>query len=134
MEKNIFEGAYFGKPYKTRGEKKAIYINIENSAFRKHKGKSHYLIIEDDPWCAQPYNVCGFIEDETNFSNDPRDIISEWAEEVDENELDRLAEEFCDIEYENPINVNKSQNGLELGYSNLLNCYKAGYCQASKKL
>lgn len=73
---NIFEGAYFGKPYKTRDGRKAIYINIGNSV----KGKSHYLVIEDNPWGLEPYNACGFIEDETNFSNDSRDIVSEWIE------------------------------------------------------
>lgn len=49
---------------------------------------------------------------------------------INEEELDRLAEEFCDKEYENPTDVNKSQNGLELGYTNLLNCFKAGYRKA----
>lgn len=113
----IFDKAYFGKAYKTRDGRKAIYINIENSVFRKRKGKSHYLIIEDTPWCSEPYNVCGFIEDETNFLNDPRDIVSEWTEETNEEELEKLAHEYVD-------------NSLPLLDGDAISCFKAGYRKA----
>lgn len=71
---------------------------------------------------------------ETLLENELDNPISvKEVEEINEEKLDELAEEFCDEEYEHPTDVNKAQNGLELGYSNLVNCFKAGYRTAKEE-
>lgn len=107
---NIFENAYFGKPYRTRDGKKAFYHGS-----KKHKsgdGKVwiyHYLMVE-----PETINVLGedviinhydaYINDngigrlanlkycKDSGVNAGYDITSEWQEEISEEELDKLAE------------------------------------------
>lgn len=78
MEKNIFENAYFGKPYKTRGEKKAIYWR---HAYR------HHLFTESGPIeCDDSGKFSSCCPDlSTQF-----DIVGEWKEEVDKEKLDNM--------------------------------------------
>lgn len=124
--KNMFENAYFSKPYKTRDNKKAIF---SNGCLPGEQATVHLLVPTIPP------RLMRYAFDGTRRDTDDRslDIVSEWQEEIDEEELDKRAEKFCDKEYENPTDINKSQNGLELGYSNLLNCYKAGYREAKSE-
>lgn len=66
----IFEGAYFGKPYKTSDDRKAIY-------YHSRADSTHELIVE----------ACGpviiyWTNGETTHSvtNKRLDIVSEWIE------------------------------------------------------
>lgn len=81
MEKNIFENAYFGKPYKTRDGKRALFIEQNND---KHFPYS--ILIEGKLGCIM-------YDDTGKYTNDcpDLDIVSEWKEEVNEEELDELA-------------------------------------------
>ena len=66
---NMFKNAYFGKVYKTRDGRKAIYISQESVyPFR------HALSLQLDNYQA--------------------DIVSEWQEEIDEEHLDDLAYDY----------------------------------------
>lgn len=112
--KNIFENAYFGKSYKTRDGKKAIYHGSKK--YKSSDGKVwtyHYLMIE-------PENVDVFGEDmvinhydayindngigrfanlkyyKDSGVNAKYDIISEWKEPINEEELDKLAEAYAE--------------------------------------
>lgn len=83
---NIFENAYFGKAYKTRSGKKAILL----------QPKTYHVILED----LTEYSVMkdGLAYDDMTTSYD---IVSEWQEEIDEEELDGIAwckarEEYID--------------------------------------
>lgn len=79
---NIFENAYFGKPYKTRDGRKARFvINMG-----EHYGHPYRLVIEgaDNFFNYDEYGMMTNIE--RNY-----DIVSEWT--IDEEELDRLAKE-----------------------------------------
>lgn len=85
--KNIFENAYFGKAYKTRDGRKAIYIKecffCSTDVLLSYEGSSAlHRVTENGQYWATPN------------SNSPDDIVSEWHEEINEEELDNLAEEY----------------------------------------
>ena len=69
---NIFENAYFGKAYKTRDGRKAIY-----NYCIKGKPNEHYLIVDRNSSLLGGYddngiiNVCGYCNPNLN-------IVSEW--------------------------------------------------------
>lgn len=74
---NIFENAYFGKTYKTKDGRKAIYVNAKYSPCDDRI----YLILEGDKSVTEYrpngegiYVVC-------------QDIVSEWKKEINEEEL-----------------------------------------------
>lgn len=73
MEKNIFENAYLGKPYKTRDGRKAIFIiNMGNYNF------PYRLVIDGDDSFSN-YNEYGRM-----YSHElPNDIVSEWQETIE---------------------------------------------------
>lgn len=88
--KNIFENAYFGKPYKTRDGRKVLflYYDYETNPHSYNcwvKGVGHIN-----------YNIIGKPYDYPNDSCTELDIISEWQEEINEKELDKLAEEYVE--------------------------------------
>lgn len=109
---NIFENAYFGKPYKTRDGKKAIYLR---GNFKHHLYLETGGIID----CNQDGTYEGVLG-----RMEPLDIVSEWQEEIDEEKLDKLAKEY---EENYPLD--------DSAYSYY--CYdgfKAGYRKAKEKL
>lgn len=121
--KNIFDNAYFGKAYKTRNGRKAIFQYKDSSLA--------HLFTEDDEIEAYLTNGCV----DSRFFNQSKDIVSEWQEEIDEEELSKLAEEFCDtIEFE-PTQLNESQTGMDYRYTymHLIKCYKKGYRKAKER-
>lgn len=121
---NIFENAYFGKPYKTRDERKAIYCKYEmiygvvpNS---EHSITKHLLLINN----MQFVNV---FEDGCTVKGKeyPNDIVSEWQEEVNEEELDKLAKKY----------ISKNSIPFEplLTIGEQIEAYKAGYRKAKEE-
>lgn len=75
---NIFENAYFGKAYKTRDEEKALYSHYDdNSNLHKLFTYSHIVWVDDE----------GFVDEEHLCLDHPNDIVSEWQEEINEEEL-----------------------------------------------
>lgn len=78
---NIFENAYYGKPYKTRDGRKALYHNILSTT----EGMKHYLETISS----------GFICDNCGKSLCEDDsIVSVWEEEINEEELEELAKSY----------------------------------------
>lgn len=102
--KNIFEGAYLGKAYKTRNGRKAIYIYY-GSDVNLPFIERHHLIYE------------GLNSIQTS---NYEEIVSEWEEPIDEEELDRLAHEYID-------------NSLPLLDGDAISCFKASYRKALNK-
>lgn len=82
---NIFENAYFDKSYKTRDGKKAIYLFSS--------GCGVYCITENFRNKIRYYHFNGIPYDFEFSKYRGEDIISEWQEEINEKELDKLAEE-----------------------------------------
>lgn len=73
MTENIFENAYFGKPYKMRNDKKAIFHRNANN-------RTWYLICEEIH-DRIPYDSNGICRGDSCY-----DIISEWEEEINQEE------------------------------------------------
>ena len=69
--KNIFENAYFGKPYKTRDGRKAIYHYCI-----KGKPNEHYLIVDKNHSLLGGYDDNGIIT-ACGYRNPNLDVISE---------------------------------------------------------
>lgn len=77
---NIFENAYFGKSYKTRDGRKAIY-----SYCIKGKSNEHYLIVDGNHSLLGGYGDNGIIN-ACGYHNSNLDIVSEWQEPINEKE------------------------------------------------
>lgn len=75
---NIFKNAFFGKAYKTRDVRKAIYIYYGTDVIQPFI-KRHHLIYE------------GLNSIQTS---NYEEIVSEWQEEINEEELDKLAKSY----------------------------------------
>lgn len=107
---NIFENAHFGKTYRTRDGRKAIYF------CQTEIDKWHELIVEGET-VSLPYRDNGLLVGQ--YPKDPEwpeDIVSEWIEPIDEKELSELAwkcAESMDIpcRYEVPV-----IEGFKAGY------------------
>ena len=84
---NIFKNAYFGKAYKTRDGRKAIYISRESVYPFRHAlslGGVSYAIYKDN----------GKYDMLVQLDNYQADIVSEWQEEIDKEHLDDLAYDY----------------------------------------
>lgn len=83
MEKNMFENAYFGKAYKTRDGRKAIYAGKLPST------TLHRLLVED--------TLDTFNYDEFGSFNPHGDsvfdIMSEWQNSFDEDKMNTILDE-----------------------------------------
>lgn len=101
--KKIFEDAYFGKVYKTRDGRKAIYVG------------GYRCVIETDTNHLFRFRSNGMYEGWSTSL----DIVSEWQEPIDEEELGELAEEFAN-KYSIPHTQQSSdlQCGFKAGYIN----------------
>lgn len=80
MKNNMFIGAYFGKPYKTRDGEKVVYIK---------QFKNLHLLYDKDNVKILVY-ANGMVYGDFDFC---KDIISEWT--ISEEKLDRLANKAC---------------------------------------
>lgn len=90
---NIFKNAYFGKPYKTRDGRKAIF-------WHSKEGFNFFLLDKG----IHIYNNNGV---STYSPENYIDIVSEWQEEINEEELDKIALEKY------PIRSEIVENGLK---------------------
>lgn len=101
--KNMFKNAYFGKPYKTRDGEKAIYLRED---FKHHLYLENGGIID----CNRDgtfESVIGRIE--------KLDIVSEWQEELTDDELAKLINET--IKEKDKLSKHYEGLGLYYGYS-----------------
>lgn len=116
---NIFEGAYFGKPYKTHDGRKAIYYHCRSDS-------THELIVEA---CGPVIIYWSNGETTHNVNNKRLDIISKWTEDVNEEELDKL------VEIEFPYFPDKTN--LDKAYNKIIHdlriAFKEGYRKALEK-
>ena len=112
---NIFENAYLGKPYKTRDGKRAILLQVNNCANLAIDFETHAV--------THDYKLDGT----SLWSCDNLDIVSEWQEEINEEELDRMADEYVVAECD-------YHEGLTVYQQSLIKCaYKAGYRKAKEE-
>lgn len=84
---NIFENAYFGKPYKTRNGETAIYLSTEyHDTFTiVHAAIEHHIRYADGSENRfHEVNMYGIGGNFNRFDTEteyPYDIVSEWQEE-----------------------------------------------------
>lgn len=91
---NIFENAYFGKQYKTRDGRKAIYLaDVTNDMSDLHRTYvegadrgENYLYV---------HSSGRVLKDAQNAL----DIVSEWQEPIDQSKLCDLADNYCKENY-----------------------------------
>lgn len=107
--KNIFENAYFGKAYKTRDGRKAIFSRKDGDTFDLETEDSYNPVRSDGSFL---YTKEGY--------ESSSDIVSEWQEEINEEELNELAKEYVD-------------NSRPLLDGDAISCFKAGYRKALEK-
>lgn len=97
---NIFENAFFGKVYKTRDGRKAIYLG----SFYDDKHFPHKIAVEN---CG----TYGYPDDGTYIKeHDYLDIVSEWSESIDE-EKEQLKDELdaLNMRYLSQVSLWKSR-------------------------
>lgn len=132
---NIFENAYFGKSYKTRDGKKALYQRnflskyIEPSDGREHYISLHTVMTEQYIWQVDDE---GKREDLRRMSSN-LDIVSEWQEEINAKELEELANratkkdnEERRYEYRDPVDIGIRKTAFKRGF-------EAGYRKAKEE-
>lgn len=107
---NIFENAYFGKPYKTRDGRKAVYL-----------GDNTCWIEGGDTEIG--YSRNGLFVD---IQEHGIDIVSEWT--IDEKELNKMATQEADSKW-----VKDKPGYSSWGYICTKNAYKAGYRKAKEE-
>lgn len=72
IKKNVFKNATFGKLYKTRNGRKAVFLA------EKYGTNSCILVIESDFWFAQ----LQVSNKGKHYPNKDLDIVSEWDENI----------------------------------------------------
>lgn len=95
--KNIFKNAYFGKPYKTRDDKKALYLF--------GNGCGVYCITENFQNKIRYYHFNGIPYDFENSKYRGEDIISEWQEQINEKKLNKIAKESFPYFFNDDIDI-----------------------------
>lgn len=107
----IFENAYFGKAYMLKDGRKAIYV--------RHKRNFHEVLVHGT-YDIYNYNNDGTLSGWTEPTNS--DVVSEWQEEIDEKELNKLAYAVFPDEEDD-----EDSCAVNLINFSLRNAYKKGY-------
>ena len=112
MNKNIFENAYFGKPFKTRDGRKAIFVS------RNPYRNETYVLIEGNKSADLMQNDGHYWATKGREYKD--DIISEWQEPIDEEELDKMADDYHKTCYhyhsDDIVLTNRIEKAFKAGY------------------
>lgn len=102
--KEMFNTAYFGKAYKTRNGKKAIYVRDTNM----HRVFVHELVLEDGNILCSKYG-------KVQVTDCDWDVVSEWSKPpIDEMELTELA--FNEWYHNDNNTIDSFQDGFVAGY------------------
>lgn len=129
---NIFKNAYFGKAYKTKDGRKAVCIDSKFDSLFLHLGVLNRL----GTFITYSVNTTtGFFSEGGREHSCELDIVSEWQEEINEEELHKLATEYDDtLPY---VTYNAKNNGqeteLEMIPWGIAEAFKAGYRKAREK-
>lgn len=114
---NLFQSAYFGKAYKTRDGRKAIYIQ-ENCCIVE--GNLDVFSYFDDGHFSIP------------LEGGDIDIVSEWTEPINEEELHKQSEEYAEQMMVTHCAAHHIDTPNHIIKDALRIAYKAGYRQGWK--
>lgn len=98
MQEDIFRNAYFGKAYKTRDGRKAIFLDsYKVRIFGKDEPCIKCVIQDEDSFFFFEPDGLNFqggysADEDGDIEYWNTDIVSEWKDEVDEKKLDEIAE------------------------------------------
>lgn len=129
---NIFENAYFGKPYKTRDGRKALLLAIHTGNISPYIEDALIELLIDNYPLSPSFTMCNAIGQCTDDYHPNESIISEWQEEINIEELEKLAM----IEGAKAIShfVNREQSKFAYEWADLVKeAYKAGYRKAKQE-
>lgn len=113
---NIFENAYFGKPYKTRGGDKALFQYKDTCQAHLITESEHIDVYLD-----------GIID--SRFFDANLDIISEWEEPINEEELDEITKAYLQLNV-----LYRCDEDEQMFIDMIGEAHKAGYRKAFKKI
>lgn len=114
---NIFENAYFGKAYKTRDGRKAIYIQEDCCIVEGNIDTFSYF---DDGHYSISLKKCGI------------DIVSEWTEPINEEELCKQSEQYAEQMMVTHCATHHIDTPNHIIKDALRIAYKAGYRQGQE--
>lgn len=107
---NIFSKAYFGKAYRTRNDRKAIYLFSV--------GCGVYCITENFQNKIRYYHFSGIPYDFEFSKYRGDDIVSEWQEPIDEMKLDELAKDEAQLY--SVVKSKEWQEGFKAGFHKVI--------------
>lgn len=113
----LFKDTYFGKPYKTRGEEKALYSHYDDNCNLHELFTSFGFVWVDDE---------GFVDEEHLCLDHPNDIVSEWPEKINEEELEEYAESASEGFWSDDMEMFDGNHLEKEIYYVCKRCYKAG--------
>lgn len=125
--RNLFEGAYFGKAYKTKDNTRVIFVQqrYEND-FSIYIPKCKYSIET-----IHRYNSKGeFYLGNGEHGHAALDIISEWQEPIDEDKLEELAYEYI---IDSTHQDDEEEIYISLKDKDVIKGFKAGYRKAKEE-
>lgn len=85
---SIFKNAHFGKIYRTKDGRKAIYITCDDKDFNSHP---HQLIQEDTKKFHYHNDYGQVMVKYDSLESEMYDIVSEWYEEINVEAFNELA-------------------------------------------
>lgn len=102
---NIFKNAYFGKPYKTRDGRRALFMRKDEGTFDLETEESYNPVRADGTFL---YTKEGY--------ESSCDIVSEWQEEINEEELEELADDASLWLADVPLQERRFKEGFKAGF------------------
>lgn len=125
MKANIFENAYFGKPYKTRKGEKAIYLFSV--------GCGVYCVTEEFKNKIRYFHFNGIPYDFEFSKYRGEDIISEWDEEINEDTLQALQAKCLAEDIENGVMKRDMDHYYPHDEQSWIQGYAVGFDKGFKK-
>lgn len=112
----IFDNVHFGKAYKTRDGRKAIYF------YQNKMSKWHELIVEDEN-ISLSYQDNGLaVGQHLTYPEWSEDIVSEWQENIDAVKLNKMCADYADTIVERKFD--------ETDWLQIADAFEAGYRKA----
>lgn len=122
---NIFENALFGKMYRTRDGRKAIYVGFNPL--------TNYVMLVIDAFEPSFFDSIAYYPDGAiamGEMNNSKDIVSEWEDPINEDKLSELANKKLLEE----IKIAKQSESLGQCYGvDFVSGFKNGYKAAKKE-
>lgn len=123
----LFHDTYFGKPYKTKDNHKALFsrfVGNENERYAILYLDRSYAEIE----CTLDGRFYDCVGGKPKFWHDTPYIVSEWQEEIDEEKLNKLAKAYINnSDFNNDTEEYHRMSWIEK------DAFKAGYRKAKSE-